>query len=189
LYYYNIIILWEHRRIRGPSLTAKSLCGAPTERYFLRDNYDPCCQWLLESNFVVRDTITEFSTQIFCLQLSITDPWLSVIVMRLCCAVTLSVAVLCPRNYIFPYSHGVGHTFMCVLTSCFMSNVGLRKRDAKVWVVGEYLGLRTDLWNLARLYVEGWPSMSGPPCNLYKMLTWFFSTVMNPLRGVFPRIW
>jgi len=28
LVYYNIIILWDHRRIRGPSLTATSLCGA-----------------------------------------------------------------------------------------------------------------------------------------------------------------
>jgi len=26
--YYNIIILWDHRRIRGPSSTKMSLCGA-----------------------------------------------------------------------------------------------------------------------------------------------------------------
>ena len=26
--YYNIIVLWDHRRIRGPSLTETSLCGA-----------------------------------------------------------------------------------------------------------------------------------------------------------------
>jgi len=28
LLYYNIIILWDHRRICGPSLTETSLCGA-----------------------------------------------------------------------------------------------------------------------------------------------------------------
>jgi len=27
LVYYNIIILWDHRRICGPSLTETSLCG------------------------------------------------------------------------------------------------------------------------------------------------------------------
>jgi hypothetical protein len=26
--YYNIVIVWDHRRICGPSLTEKSLCGA-----------------------------------------------------------------------------------------------------------------------------------------------------------------
>jgi len=108
------------------------LCGAPTELFFVCDNFDPCGQRLLESNFLVRDTNTEFSMQTFCLQLSITDPWLGVIEKRVCCTITLLLAVLYPRNYIFPYSRGVGHAFVCVLTSYFMLDVGLRKRGAKL---------------------------------------------------------
>ena len=36
--YYNIIILWDHRRICGPSLTETSFCGA----YLYRVNVKVC---------------------------------------------------------------------------------------------------------------------------------------------------
>jgi len=55
--------------------------------------------------------------------------------------------------------------------SYFMLDVVQRKRGAKLRILGEYLGLRTDLWNLVRFYVEEWLSMSGPSCDLYKTLT------------------
>jgi hypothetical protein len=47
------------------------------------------------------------------------------------------------------------------------------QRGAKLGVMGEYLGLRTDLWNVTQCLVEEWLSLSGPPCDLYKTLTWF----------------
>jgi len=40
---YNIIILWDHRRICGPSLTETSLCGAYL--YCPQRLWPACSQW------------------------------------------------------------------------------------------------------------------------------------------------